>query len=133
MLNNLNNLPLRTKAIAFAIALGTIPVLLVGTTNYASSVQRSRRDATQAQEDLTAAIADKVGRFMFERNGDIQVLANLPILSNPEKTAGITPQQKQAVLDKYMKIYGAYDSIAVADTTGKTILQTTGEAISCTD
>lgn len=130
MLNNLNNLPLRTKAIAFAIALGTIPVLLVGITNYVSSVQQSREAATQTQQDLTAAIADKVGLFMFERNGDIQVLANLPILANPEKTAGITPQQKQAVLDKYMKIYGAYDSIAVADTTGKTILQTTGETIS---
>ncbi len=130
MLKNLNNLPLRTKAIAFAIALGTLPVLLVGTTNYISSVQRSRQAATQAQEDLTAATADKVARFMFERNGDIQVLANLPILANPEKTAGITPQQKRAVLDKYMKIYETYDSIAVADVTGKTILQTTEETIS---
>lgn len=130
MLKNLNNLPLRTKAIAFAIALGTIPVLLVGITNYASSVQRSRQAATQAQEDLTSAIGDKVGRFMFERNGDIQVLANLPILANPERTTGVTLQQKQAVLNKYMKIYGVYDSIAVADITGKTILQTTGEVIS---
>ncbi len=130
MLKKLNNLPLRTKAIGFAIALGTIPVLLIGITNYVSSVQQSRHSTTQAQEDLTAAMADKVGRFMFERDGDIQVLANLPILANPEKTAGITPQQKQAVLDKYMKIYGVYDSIAVADITGKTILQTTGEAIS---
>ena len=56
MLKNLNNLPLRTKAIAFAIALGTIPVVLVGITNYVSSVQRSRQAATQAQENLTAAI-----------------------------------------------------------------------------
>ncbi|MBW4665389.1 MAG: methyl-accepting chemotaxis protein [Chroococcus sp. CMT-3BRIN-NPC107] len=130
MLKTLNNLPLRIKAITFAIALGTIPVLLVGTTNYVSSIQKSRQDATHAQENLTTATADKVARFMFERNGDIQVLANLPILANPEKTAGVTPQQKQAVLDKYMKIYGAYDSIAVADVTGKTILQTTGEVIS---
>jgi Methyl-accepting chemotaxis protein (MCP) signalling domain/Cache domain len=130
MLKNLNNLPLRTKAIAFAIALGTIPVVLVGITNYVSTVQRSREAATQSQENLTGAIADKVAWFMFERYGDIQVLANLSILANPEKTAGVTPQQKQAVLDKYMKIYGVYDSIAVADITGKTILQTTGEAIS---
>ncbi|WP_009632239.1 methyl-accepting chemotaxis protein [Synechocystis sp. PCC 7509] len=130
MLRNLNNLPLRTKAIALAIALGTIPVLLVGTTNYISSIQKSRQAAEQAQENLTTALADKVGQFMFERHGDIQVLANLPILSNPEKTSGITPQQKQAVLDKYMKLYAVYDSIAVADLTGKTILQTSGEAIS---
>lgn len=129
MLQKLNDLPLRTKAIALAIALGTIPVLLVGITNYVSSVQKSRQAATQSQENLTAAVADKVARFMFERNGDIQVLANLSILANPEKTAGITPQQKQAVLDKYMKIYATYDSIAVANVTGKTILQITGEAI----
>ncbi len=130
MLRNLNNLPLRTKAIAFAIALGTTPVLVIGITNYTSSVQKSRQAATQAQENLAAAIADKVGLFMFERYGDIQALANLSILANPEKTAEITPQQKQAVLDKYMKIYGSYDSIAVADITGKPILQTTGEAVS---
>lgn len=129
MLKNLNELPLRTKAIAFAIALGTIPVLLIGVTNYISTVQQSRQAATDAQENLTADIGDKLGRFMFERYGDIQVLANLSILANPEKTASITPQQKQAVLNNYMKIYGVYDSIAVADLSGKTILQTTGEAI----
>jgi Methyl-accepting chemotaxis protein (MCP) signalling domain/Cache domain len=129
MLQKLNDLPLRTKAISFAIALGTIPVLLIGITNYVSSVQKSRQASTLAQQELTTATADKIARFMFERNGDIQVLANLPILANPEKTAGITPQQKQAVLNKYMKIYGTYDSIAVADVTGKAILQTTGEAI----
>lgn len=130
MLKNLNNLPLRTKAIAFAIALGTVPVLLIGITNYFSSVQQSRKEAISAQENLAADVGNKVGRFMFERYGDIQVLANLPILANPEKTAGITPQQKQAALDKYAKIYAVYDSIAVADVSGRTILQTTGETIS---
>lgn len=130
MLKNLNSLPLRTKAIAFAIALGTVPVLLIGITNYTSSIQQSRKAAIAAQENLTAAIGDKIGRFMFERYGDIQVLANLPILANPEKTTSIIPQQKQGELNNYMKIYGVYDSIAVADLGGKTILQTTGEAIS---
>ena len=129
MLKNLNNLPLRTKAIAFAIALGTIPVVLVGITNYVSSVQRSRQAATQAQENLTVAMADKVGRFMLERSGDIQIIANSSILANPEKSLGITLQQQQALLDRYVKLYGVYDSIAVGDTTGKTILQSTGQAV----
>ncbi|KJH71368.1 methyl-accepting chemotaxis protein [Aliterella atlantica] len=130
MLKDLNNLPLRTKAIAFAIALGTVPVLLIGITNYISSVQQSRQALADAKESLAATLGDKVGRFMFERYGDVQVLANLSILANPEKTSGITPQQKQATLDRYMNIYGVYDSIAVADVSGRTILQTTGEAIS---
>ena len=129
MLKNLNNLPLRTKAIAFAIALGTIPVVLVGITNYFSSIQKSRQAATQSQEDLTAALADKMARFMFERSGDVQVLSNLPILSNPEKTKEIPLQQKQSILNNFMRIYATYDSIAVADITGKTILQTTGETV----
>lgn len=120
---------LRTKAIALAIALGTLPVLAVGASNYISSNKNLRQNTIKAQQSVALSIADKVERFMFERYGDIQFLANLPILNNTEATAEITLQQKQALLDKYIKIYGIYDSIAVTDIAGNTIMQSSGEQI----
>ncbi|PSB44663.1 methyl-accepting chemotaxis protein [Cyanosarcina cf. burmensis CCALA 770] len=120
-------LSLTTKAIAFSIALGTLPAMAIGVSNYISASNNYRQNAIQSQESLTFSLADKVGRFMFERTGDIRVISRLPILNNPEGTKAITQQQRQNVLDGFMRIYGVYDSIAVMDLSGKVILRTTGE------
>jgi len=122
-------LSLRNKATAVAIALSILPVLAVGTVNYMLSSQETREDAIKAQESLADALGDQIGRFMFERYGDIQVLANLPIVRNPKVRAVTTLQEKQAVLNRFAEIYGVYDSIAVADLAGNTIVQTSGEPV----
>lgn len=122
-------LSLKTKATALAIALGVLPVLAIGTLNYILSSKEVREDVIASQEALASSLGDRVGSFMSERYGDIQVLANLPILRNPKVRAVVTPQEKQAVLDRFAKIYGVYDSIAVADLAGNTILQTSGEPV----
>lgn len=118
---------LTAKAIAFSIALGTLPATVIGVSNYISASNNYRQNAIQSQESLTFSLADKVGRFMFERSGDIRVVSRLPILNNPEGTKAITQQQRQNVIDGFLKIYGVYDSIAVTDLSGKVILRTTGE------
>jgi len=118
---------LTTKAIAFSIALGTLPAMAIGLSNYISASNNYRQNAIESQELLTFSLADKIGRFMFERTGDIRVISRLPILNNPEGTKEITQQQRQNVLDGFLKIYGIYDSIAVMDLSGKVILRTTGE------
>lgn len=118
---------LTAKAIAFSIVLGTLPALAIGVSNYISASNNYRQNAINSQESLTFSLADKIGRFMFERSGDIRVVSRLPILNNPEGTKGITQQQRQNVLDGFLKIYGVYDSIAVMDLSGKVILRTTGE------
>jgi len=118
---------LTTKAIAFSIALGTLPAMAIGVSNYISASNNYRQNAIQSQESLTFSLADKIGRFMFERTGDIRAISRLPILNNPEGTKEITQQQRQNVLDGFLKIYGFYDSIAVMDLSGKVILRTTGE------
>ncbi|NHC33085.1 methyl-accepting chemotaxis protein [Scytonema millei] len=120
-------LSLTAKAIAFSIALGTLPAMAIGVSNYISASNNYRQNAIQSQESLAFSLADKVGRFMFERAGDIRVISRLPILNNPEGTKEITQQQRQNVLDGFMRIYGVYDSIAVMDLSGKVILRTTGE------
>ena len=123
-------LSLKTKATALAIALSTLPVIVIGAGNYYFSSQDVKQDAISAQENLAVSLADRVGSFMFERYGDIQVFSNLPILRNPKVRAVTTLQEKQAVLDRFLELYSStYDSIAVADLAGNTIMQSSGEPV----
>ena len=121
---------LRTKVTLGAIALGVLPLLAVVALESVSSSRNTRQSATDGQEAIAIYLGDQVGRFMSERYGDVQVLANLPILANPKVRAVTTSQEKEKVLNRFSKIYGVYDSIAVTDLAGNTILQSSGEPIS---
>lgn len=121
---------LRTKATLAAIALGVLPLLAIGAVESVSSSRNIRQNATDAQESTAISLGNQVGDFMFQRYGDVQVLANLPILANPKVRAVTTSQEKQKVLDRFAKLYGVYDSIAVADLAGNTIVQDSREPIS---
>ncbi len=117
---------LRTKATILAIALGTIPLALVGTGAYlAASTTLTQKVEFEQKAQATEAI-DKVNRFIFERFGDVQVIANLPTLRNAQLSALSSRQDKQLLLDQYMKTYGVYESIAVFELNGNVNVQTTG-------
>ncbi|MEG4392438.1 methyl-accepting chemotaxis protein [Microcoleus sp. BROC3] len=88
-------------------------------TNYVIKYQESRAIST----------ANEVSYFIFERYLDIKELANLSILNDPRVSRTTPTSQKQALLDKYVKQGEGYDSIAVADLQGNTILQSSGEEI----
>ena len=120
---------LKTKAIALAVALGTIPVIAIGATAYYFANRSITNQVLQSEKESAIALADKVNSFMFERYGDIQHLAVLPILSDPSVIKFTTYQQKQAALNRFLQVYRIYDSIAVADLNGKTILQSSGEPV----
>ena len=125
-----NQLSLRNKAIVFAIALGTIPVIGCGVLAYYINNKNIVSSEIQYQESRAASLSDKVNRFLFERYGDIQVIANLPILNNSKEATRMTFQEKQAVLNTYVQIYGVYDSIAAFDLNGNLIVQSSGKTLS---
>lgn len=116
-------LSLKNKATALAIALGTLPVIAIGATSYYFANQSITKQITQQKQQTASELADKVNRFMFERYGDIQVVANLPILRNPKVRAVTTTAEKEAVLTRFAKIYGYYNSVVVYDLKGNIILQ----------
>ena len=122
-------LSLRFKTTALAVALGTLPVTLVGATAYFVADAQIVKQINQYKQDRAITLAEKVNRFMLERYAEIQALSDLPILRNPKVRAVTSLEEKQAVLNRFAKIYGFYDSIAVADLAGNTILQTQGEAV----
>jgi methyl-accepting chemotaxis protein PixJ len=123
-------LNLRTKATLLAIAIGTLPVIATGTLAYFSTSPEVKEAAIAKQESRLTEASDLVGRFMFERYGDVQILSNLPIFANRKGTANVTEAQKQSILDKYIKIYGVYDSIAEFDLDGNVLVQSSGYALS---
>ncbi len=122
-------LRLRTKAMLAVIALGTIPVVGIGIIAYQFADRAIVQQITQVKEARAVALADRVNIIIRERYADILSLSNLPILINPKVRAVTTQAEKQAVLDNFLKDSQAYDSIAVADLDGNTILQSSGEPV----
>jgi methyl-accepting chemotaxis protein PixJ len=118
---------LRAKATMLAIALGTIPLALVGTGAYLASTATLTQKVEVEQKAQASESIDKVNRFMFERFGDVQVVANLPFLRNKAVGDLIARQDKQQVLDQFAKTYGVYDSIGVFELNGNVIVQTSGK------
>lgn len=121
---------LRTKATLLAIALGTIPVLGCGAIAYYLTQKNTLRSEIKSQESSATTLSDKVNRFLFERYGDIQIMANLSILTNSKLVAGMTLKAQEDVLNKFVQTYGVYDSIAVADLNGNVTLESSGKALS---
>jgi methyl-accepting chemotaxis protein PixJ len=120
---------LKAKATILAIAVGTIPVALIGGSAYYLSNQSFTNQISNAEQTRAVGMADKVNRFMAERYGDIETLSNNPVFSNPKFINATTQNEKNAVLDQYIQSYGAYDSIAVFDLNGDVVAQSVGKAI----
>ncbi|XZN96622.1 MAG: methyl-accepting chemotaxis protein [Microcoleus sp.] len=123
------NISLRIKAIAFALALGTLPAILTGAITFFFANQNLNTYVIKYQESRAVAIAHDVSNLVFERYLDVQELAHLSILNDPRVSETTSKSQKEALLDKYVKQGEGYDSIAIADLQGNTILQSSGEPI----
>ncbi|HEY9300441.1 MAG TPA: methyl-accepting chemotaxis protein, partial [Phormidium sp.] len=120
------NLSLRNKAVGFAIALGTLPVLLIGTVAYYFANRSITQDVMQYQRAYAVEVADKLSRFMFERYGDIQTVANLAIINDPKLSQIVSQEQKEDTLNNYLRAYGIYDNITIFNLDGSVIVKSRG-------
>jgi methyl-accepting chemotaxis protein len=121
-----NSLSFRTKSTLAAIALGVVPIAAIGTLNYVQIRLANEQQTISRQSERATLIADKLNRFMFERNGDIGTLVSLPVFVDPKIRAVALPQTRTQLLDKFITSYGVYDSIAAFDTNGNAIAQSQG-------
>jgi len=121
------NLRLTQKATALAIALGTLPVLLIGATAYQFANQSITEQTSQDKIARVIGVEDKVKRFMRERFGDIQFLAELPILTTLSQKDTTPLKARQAQLDRFLATHkNVYDLISVVDLQGNVLVQTSG-------
>ncbi|MBD2456879.1 methyl-accepting chemotaxis protein [Nostoc sp. FACHB-87] len=126
---NFKRLSLETKATILAIAISTIPALFIGAIAYHLTSKSLTKQITQSQTTEAVDLTEKVNRFMSDRYGDIQILANSPLFAKGNLTSNTNNSEKQALLDKILTNYQNYNSIAVFDTEGNVIVQSSGEPI----
>jgi methyl-accepting chemotaxis protein len=124
-----NNLSFKTKSIVLAIALGILPTVTIGTIEYFQIRNSTQQQAAKIQKARSNAIADKLNRFVFERNGDVSVISALPIFANPKVAAISLATEKNDLLDRFVATYLVYDSIAVFDIKGNLVAQSKGESL----
>ena len=120
---------LRTQAIIFAITLGTLPVLGCGIIAYYFATRSFSQEIKNSQKTLVSGLQEKVNLFMRDRFGDIQVMANLDIFTDPKLRTITTAQEKAAALNQIIKAYGIYNSIGLFDINGNVIAQTEGDPL----
>jgi Methyl-accepting chemotaxis protein (MCP) signalling domain len=124
-----NTLSFKTKAILLAIALGVTPTAVIGTLNYLQIQNTSQQQTIVSQKARAIAIADKLNRLMFERNGDIQIVSSLPVFTNSKVSAIVSLENRGQLLDRFISSYQVYDSIAAFDLKGNPIVQSKGNKL----
>nr|MDJ0573495.1 hypothetical protein [Pleurocapsa sp. MO_192.B19] len=120
---------IRFKTTILAIAIGTIPTVALGSIAYYFANKSIVQEIFAAKQATATEVADKVAFYMRERYGDIQIMANLSILTNPKLRSQTTIQDKGAALDRFIEAYTIYDSIAAFDLNGNVIAQSKGEPL----
>ena len=120
------SLSLKSKSTILAVMIGSLPVLLIGIAGYLIAGNTVTKQVTESNTKASITTGDKIARFMFERYGDAQVLANLPIFTDPRVRKIYSLAERSEILTKYAESYGVYDSIAVFDLQGNTIVQMRG-------
>jgi methyl-accepting chemotaxis protein PixJ len=111
----------KKKAISLAIGLSILPIAIASAIEFWFASQSLEHQSKIDQEESAILMADAVGRFMTEAHGDIQMMANLPILNDPEIVEATSLREKQETLDRFIQNYGIYDSIGFATPDGRTL------------
>ncbi|MFM7885509.1 MAG: methyl-accepting chemotaxis protein, partial [Pseudanabaena sp.] len=117
------SLSLQSKSTILAVMIGSLPILITGIAAYFIANNTGIKQVATSHTRASATTGDKLSRFMFDRYGDAQVLANLPIFTDPRVRKIYSVAERSEVLTKYANNYGIYDSIAVFDLQGNTIVQ----------
>jgi twitching motility protein PilJ len=120
---------LRIKATLSAIALSTIPILVLGGIAYYLTNKNITQNITQQQQARVVSLSNQLDRFMVGRYQDIQTLAQLGIFNNSQVQRVTSDTQKQAILDQYIKNGQGYDSIVLLNLNGDVVAQSSGQVI----
>ena len=124
-----NKLSFKTKATLIAIALGLAPIAVIGSLSYLQISNTLEQQTVKSQTERAVAVADKLNRFVFERNGDVEVLATLPTFADAKFATVDTVETRTKLLNQFVTSYQVYDSIAIFDLKGDPIAQSKGDKL----
>jgi methyl-accepting chemotaxis protein PixJ len=120
---------LKTKAAIFATLMAIVPATLVGALSVWKTSSFTNQQVKTTQQERAAAIADKLNRFVFERFGDVEIMADLPIFTDARVATIMSAEQKSQLLNQYRDTYLVYDSMAAFDLQGNVMVQSKGAAL----
>ncbi len=120
---------LQIKATLLAIAMSTLPVIGVATTAYFGVNHISRQEIEKSEQRLATEVQSHLNQYMWERFGDIKIMSNQDIFTDPERRNKTTTEEKAQVLEQFKEAYPIYESIAIFDLKGDLIAQTKGQPL----
>ncbi|WP_019500573.1 methyl-accepting chemotaxis protein [Pseudanabaena sp. PCC 6802] len=124
---------LHLKVVGLAIALAAIPVTAVGLTAYYLSSQSLRQEVKRAQEYKATSLSRNLHRFLLNQYENAKMLGGLFTNSDtPAKPKLRQKLQLQNRLNLYKQAYKSFDGIAIFDTSGKLVAQSSGNSIPST-
>ncbi|MDJ0570216.1 MAG: HAMP domain-containing protein [Pleurocapsa sp. MO_192.B19] len=116
-------LSLRAKTMLVAIAIGVIPVAVIGEIAYKVTESHVKRQINQTELHRTRHLAQTLEEYIKSRTREAETLAGSPIFTNPNVINTITLNQKQLALDTFQDQTGVYDSIVYLDLQGNPLFQ----------
>jgi hypothetical protein len=100
------------------LLLGLVPLLLTGGLGYQRSEQGLREKTELYLAAQAESVIDKIDRNLFERYGDVQMIA-----LNPNVRGSV--EQTTAAANAYVRAYGFYDLMIAVDMQGKIVASNT--------
>lgn len=116
-------LTLKQKAATAAVVLGTLPVLGVGAASYHFADKQLTQNVVGVQTGDAARLSDLVSRYMAQRYSDIQVLANMSVVSENAQRLDQNLAERTAALDRTQQAYKTYSNLAILDLEGRPTVQ----------
>ena len=121
------DLSIRYKTTALAVAIGAIPVLAVGASSYVLSNRAIIQEIAAIERDQAIETQRFINVFMRDRLIDIQTLAELDIFADAEFRNDATQAERTAAIERFKAQAGdIYNSIGVFDTNGDVLAETSG-------
>ncbi|MEM8612567.1 MAG: response regulator [Cyanobacteria bacterium P01_H01_bin.105] len=116
---------LQHKVTALAIALGTLPVLLTGSTAYLYASRSISQQIIQDQVQRTEIIGEKLDQFLVSRLQEIESLAVNPMFTEQALRDRASSTQQQLILTEFSNALNYFDSLILFDPEGNPVAQAT--------
>lgn len=120
MIKNISNKSLQTKIMLMFFVMSVVLTFFLGVAFYKNTYNNYSGFKRTEMITLAKETANKIDRFLFERNADLKVLADSKIFSMDN----IPSEAKQSYINNVVKAYNTYDSISLIDDYGSVILTT---------
>lgn len=124
-----SKLSLKTKTTVVLVGISVLSTVGIASLTYSFANRAITDRILAAKQETAREVANKVAFYMRERFGDIQVMSNLSILTDPELRSNTSDFDKQTALDSFIQAYTIYDSVAAFDLEGNVIAQSTGKPL----